>query len=643
MKKQVLLALSLSLCLLLAACGEAGNSSGSGSSADNGHSADGSSPSDSSFDPWDNMGGGGTAESVGASKVSVADYAPDSYIVVSDEQKAVGAENATAVDLSSLSDATAPAGTSFQKNKLTVSSAGVYVLTGKLNGCISVEGVDGTVRLILNGAEISTTAEQTSAAIVFKQTDSLRILTVAEGTTNTLSDSAGDTDADGDGAAVQAKKCSLTVNGGGRLLLKGVGESAAGLKVKKQLTILDTTLEIQAVKNGIKADKKILVFGADVTVSAGNDGVKTDMEASSAEEAAEYAADPEAGYIYVENSSFDITAGDDGFSANNGIYFANRDEDTVKIQSGGGAPSQVTESSSDNASGKGIKTDGITLVEGESETEISASYEENYSLVVTGGNFQLDCNDDALHSNGNLLIAGGVFAIATGDDGIHADYLTKITDGEIAIDQSYEGVEGAGAEIGGGKILIPAVDDGINAANADLKNYDFYLYIGGGNVFVDAEGDGIDSNGTVTIEGGKTVVYGPTGRDDGSLDSEKGVLVNGGELVAVGSVGMVENPASNSAQCYLSIHLSSAQAAGTQIAVYDADGNELLSLAPGKTYQSVIVSLSSFEKGKTYTVTIGETAYTATLNSVGTALGSNQHGGGNQGFNPDWGGGKSGR
>ena len=124
MKKQVLLALSLSLCLLLAACGEAGNSSGSGSSADNGHSADGSSPSDSSFDPWDNMGGGGTAESVGASKVSVADYAPDSYIVVSDEQKAVGAENATAVDLSSLSDATAPAGTSFQKNKLTVSSAG---------------------------------------------------------------------------------------------------------------------------------------------------------------------------------------------------------------------------------------------------------------------------------------------------------------------------------------------------------------------------------------------------------------------------------------------------------------------------------------------------------------------------------------
>ena len=198
-------------------------------------------------------------------------------------------------------------------------------------------------------------------------------------------------------------------------------------------------------------------------------------------------------------------------------------------------------------------------------------------------------------------------------------------------------------EICGGKIFITAVDDGINAANADLKNYDFYLYIGGGNVFVDAEGDGIDSNGTVTIEGGKTVVYGPTGRDDGSLDSEKGVLVNGGELVAVGSVGMVENPASNSAQCYLSIHLSSAQAAGTQIAVYDADGNELLSLAPGKTYQSVIVSLSSFEKGKTYTVTIGETAYTATLNSVGTALGSNQHGGGNQGFNPDWGGGKSGR
>lgn len=629
MKKQVLSFLSLSLCLLFVSCG-----GGTAESSRNDAFTDGSASSNSFFAPWDNMGGGGTAESTGVSQTSIADYAPDGYISVSEGQRDVSTENATAVDLSALSADTAPAGTSFKNDKLTISSAGVYVLTGRLDGCVSVDGVDGTVRLVLNDAEIFTTAEQTGAAIAFKKTDSLRVLTVAEGTKNTLSDSAGDTDADGDGAAVQAKKCSLTINGGGTLVLNGVGESASGLKVKKELTILDTRLEIRAVKNGIKADNKILVFGADITVSAGNDGVKTDMEASTAEEADEYAADPEAGYIYVKNSSFNITAGDDGFSANNGIYFANGDEDMVKIQSGGGAPSRITEASSDNASGKGIKTDGITLVEGNAETKIHASYEKNYSLVIVGGNFSLDCNDDALHSNGNVLIAGGVFTIAAGDDGIHADCLTKITDGELTLEKSYEGIEGACVEICGGEIFISAADDGINAANADLNNYDFYLYIGGGNVFVDAEGDGVDSNGTVLIEGGKTVVYGPTGRDNGSLDSDKGVLVNGGELIAVGSSGMVENPASNSSQCYLSINLSSSQAAGTEIVVYDEDGSVLLSLSPSKTYQSVIVSLSAFEKGKTYTVTIGETAYTATLNSIGTALGSNRHDGGNQGFNP---------
>lgn len=598
-------------------------------------------PGEGLFDPWDNLNGGGTAVGGEISDEKAEDYAP-STTTLTDEQKATGTSGATAIDLSALTADNAPTGTAFADGTLTISTAGVYALSGSMVGNVVVKNTDGTVRLVLNGANISTPSTSVSAAVVFEKTSALRVLTVANGTRNVLSDSAGDTDAAGDGAAIQAKKCSLTVNGGGTLVLKGVGENASGLKVKKELTVLGTKMEIEAVNNGIKADEKIFFFNADLQITAGGDGVKTDKEASDAEEAAEFANDPEAGYIYIENTSFDITAGDDGISANNCLYISNTDSDTVKVRSGGGAPTKVTETSSDNADGKALKADGITLVEGETETDIPASYEANYALVITGGKFELDSNDDAITSKGHLLITGGTFTVATGDDGLHAEYLTKISGGNITVSKSYEGVEGGAVEIMGGTVSVVAVDDGINAANPDLRSYDYHIYIGGGATTVNADGDGVDSNGWFQMEGGKLTIHGPTSRDNGSLDSEKGILVNGGDLIAVGSAGMVENPASNSEQCYISVNLSSSQAAGTAIKVYDESGTLLTELSPQKSYQSVIISLSAFEKEKTYTVTIGSNTYEATLSSTGTALGSNQSGGGNQGYMPGGAGGPGG-
>lgn len=590
------------------------------------------------FDPWDNLNGGGTASDGELSKENASDYTPESEVKEEWKEPEVEIEGAVHINLSTLAADNAPDGTEFANGTLTVKEGGRYALSGSLTGNIVVKDTDGSVQIFLNGATVSTPQTSACAALVFEKTSSERMLTVVKNTVNTLSDSVGDTDADGDSAAVQAKKCSLVVNGGGKLLLKGVGENATGLKVKKQLVIVDTQLEIEAVNNGIKADEKISIFDATIKVNAGGDGVKTDMEATDEAEAAEYAADPEAGYIYIENTSLDITALDDGISANNCLYIANNDANTVKIITNGGAPSTVTEASSDRADGKALKADGITLVEGDTETDIPASYEENYALVITGGNFELNSNSDAVTSKGNLIISGGDFQIATGDDGLHAEYLTKISGGEITVSKSYEGVEGAAVEITGGVVSVVSVDDGINAANADLKNYDYHIYIGGGKITVDAQGDGVDANGWIKMDGGELIVYGPTGRDNGSLDSDKGFLMNGGNLCAVGSSGMVENPASNSEQCYISLNLSAQQAAGTAVEVYDDSETLLYSVTPTKTYQSVIISLAQFEQGKTYTVKVGSNTYEVTLNSIGTALGTNQGGAGNQGGRPGPGG-----
>lgn len=595
------------------------------------------------FEPWDNLNGGGTASDGELSKESASDYAPDSDIDEAWKNPETTMEGAIEIDLSTITNENAPDGVKFEDGTLTIKEAGKYALSGSLVGNIVVKNTDDRVQLFLNGATISTPQTSANAALVFEKTSAERILTAVANTVNTLSDSVGDTDADGDGAVIQAKKCSLIVNGSGKLILKGVGEDATGLKVKKQLFIVDTQLEIEAVNHGIKANEKIWVYDADIKLNVGGDGMKTDMEATDQTEAAEYAADPEAGYIYIENTSLDITSGDDGISANNCLYFANNENNTVKIVTNGGAPNKVTESSSDNADGKALKAAGITLVEGDSETDVPASYEENYALVITGGNFDLNSNDDAITSKGNLIVSGGNFQIASGDDGLHAEYLTKISGGEITVSKSYEGVEGAAVEITGGVVNVVSTDDGINAANKDLRNYDFHIYIGGGTITVDAEGDGVDANGWIKMDGGDLTIYGPTRNDNGALDADNGFLMNGGNLCAIGSIGMVENPASNSEQCYISLNLSSQQKAGTVVEVYDDSETLLYTVTPKKVYQSVILSFTQFEQGKTYTVKVGSTTYNATLNSIGTALGTNQGGMGNQGGRPGPGGPGGGR
>lgn len=595
----------------------------------------------------DFLGGGGTATAASPTDVVADDYEDSSYYELSDLQSDSSNTDAIMIDLSTLTTGDYEGYSLSKKGKLTISAGGVYQLSGTLNGCVSVDAIADDVRIILAGVNITVPEATAAATIVFKGSDTeevgQRVLTVLEGTTNYLTDSILNTDAnDGDETVIQAKKTtSLTINGSGTLNLTAVGENTSGIKLKNALYIIDTTLIINANKNGIKANQTLVIMNSNITVTALGDGIKTDMEASTAEEALIYASDSKYGTLYIKNSNLNITAGDDGIAANSLLYIENEATKTITITTNGGTPNSITESSSDNAEGKALKVAGITLTIDDVETDYQASYSDNYCLVIKGGTFNINSNDDAIHSNGNLIIDGGVINITSGDDGIHADYLTQISGGNIVISKSYEGIEGANIEILGGAIEVNAVDDGVNAANSDFtRNYNFSLYIGGGSLLIKAQGDGLDSNGSLTITGGTTIVYGPTGSGNGSLDADKGILVNGGNLLAVGSLGMVETPGTNSTQCYVSMSLSSRQNANTTIKVYNSDKSQLLFEAtPNKQFQSVILSLSAFTKGNSYVIVVGSTEYSVTLNSIQTTVGtaSNPWGGG-QGGGPRPGG-----
>lgn len=63
------------------------------------------------------------------------------------------------------------------------------------------------------------------------------------------------------------------------------------------------------------------------------------------------------------------------------------------------------------------------------------------------------------------------------------------------------------------------------------------------------------------------------------------------------------------------------------------DNAPALQMSTTEKFFSFVVK-TDFAINETYTITIGEDTYSATLTSIGTALGMNAHGGGNQGFGP---------
>lgn len=572
-------------------------------------------------DDWDHLGGGGIGEEVEEEDVVVDDLPTSDDVednITSDDEEISDVVN---IDLNNLSSNN---NFIYENNILTISNNGVYILSGSLNGAVCIEGEADKIQVILDNVIISTLDSQNCAAIVFKKNDGERILTIKENTTNTLSDSIGDTEND-DAAVIQAKKSSLTINGKGTLILNAKGEDSTGIKVKNELYIFNVNLVIVASNNGIKAGFTIGLYDANIDITSGNDAIKTDIEAQSIEEGNIYTSNPFAGYVYIRNCNIDITSGDNGIEANSYLKIENDNQNLIKIITNNGAPNVITESSSNNSDGKAICVSGVKLVIEDEETDLPSLCEDNYILLISGGRYELNSNADAISSKGNLIINGGDFNISSGDDAIHSEYLSTIKSGNIKIHKCYEGIEGASIEIYGGDIDLVSVDDGINAANSDLYNYAYNIYIGGGIIVINSEGDGVDSNGTIEIAGGKTIIYGPTRNDNCALDADRGIIVNGGTVIALGPSGMVETPASNSSQNCLVYNLSSKVQANTELILKDEKGNIILEETNPKSYQSVVISTPDLKLNSTFLIEVGSILetfmVTQVINKIGTSMG----------------------
>jgi hypothetical protein len=167
----------------------------------------------------------------------------------------------------------------------------------------------------------------------------------------------------------------------------------------------------------------------------------------------------------------------------------------------------------------------------------------NNNVKVDGGTINITKANDGIESEGDLIVNAGTLNLTVADDGITATGDVTINGGTITVKDGQEGIESkANMTINGGNISLTVYDDGLNALKSIIIN-------GGTNYFKVSQGDGIDSNVSITINGGITVALG-TGAPECGIDCDNNtVVVNGGTLIAMG--GSNSNASDSSKQCML--------------------------------------------------------------------------------------------
>ena len=487
-------------------------------------------------------------------------------------------------------------GATVNGNIVTITSAGMYNISGTLNdGQIIVDTQDAeTVVLVLNGADIA----YSKSAPIYVSNAEKAVITLADGTENHVTDGASylfEGAEDEPNAAVFSKD-DLTINGNGSLTVNANYNN--GLASKDDLKIAGGRITVNAVNDGIKGRDSIAVKDGTITINAGGDGMQSNND-----------IDAEKGYVAIEGGTLDITAGLDGIQAETSLLVSGGG---IAITSGGGS----IESSSSGGGFGGRGMGGNPNKTDESAKGLKAGVD----LTITGGEIQISSLDDALHSNVRITINGGDILLASGDDGVHADDVLTINGGVLNITQSYEGLESVIITINDGTIHLVASDDGINASSGNdgaaaggmpgrgpgfFESGDNYLYVNGGYIAMDAMGDGLDINGPIDMTGGVVIVNGPTANNNGALDYAGAFNLTGGFLVAVGSSGMAQAPSTSSTQYSVMHTFPSPQAAGTMVHIETEGGEEILTFVPTKEYQSVLLSSPKLKNGSTYSVYSG--------------------------------------
>ncbi len=468
---------------------------------------------------------------------------------------------------------------------VTITTGGTYVISGVLeNGRIVVDASKtDKVTLVWNGAQISC---KDASPVYIIQADKT-IFYLAEGTVNQISDGEqylfedGETEPD---AAVFAKD-DLTIKGTGSLTVNA--NYYDGIVCKNDLKITGGILTVNAAHQGIKGKDSLTVEGGTILVNAEDDGIKSSNEALVEEDG------KEVGWVRIEGGDITIAAGDDAIHA----------ESDLTIEGG-----------------------KITITE---------SYEgiEGACVYINGGEICLYASDDGINAAG--------YAIENSNSDVPLESPEQMEgEREVPLEGSErmegerekllekpERMEGERREAEWNMQEPPVFQKewGNDRGGGRMGNQSSggYLEINGGTIYVNAEGDGIDVNGSMVMNGGTVQIDGTESGGDSALDYDGTFEINGGVLVGVGNRAMAQVTSSGSSQYSIAVYFDTVQKAGSEIAVQDASGAEILSYMPQKQYNFLLFSSEELKAGDSYTIWVDRMQeQSVVLSDVVTVLGN---------------------
>lgn len=177
-------------------------------------------------------------------------------------------------------------------------------------------------------------------------------------------------------------------------------------------------------------------------------------------------------------------------------------------------------------------------------------------------------NKEGIETKGNLIFSGG-----TGDYEIHAkdDCLNTTTSSRVSKNIHNSIVIDVNS-------LVAVVDD-----NGD-------------------EGDAIDSNGTLTINGGKIFAFAHSNSGDAGLDSETGTIINGGEIISTGN--MADKISNKSKQNYIYVSFNETIEKDALIVIKDENDNIITAFRTNKDITTLFYSRDDLDY-KSFKIYIG--------------------------------------
>lgn len=441
-------------------------------------------------------------------------------------------------------------GAIFNNNQILIKTSGVYVLDGNLSdGQVVVDTEDaGSVRIILNDVSITSS---TSAPIFVKQADKV-ILSLEEGTENTLTDAATYVYKDGvtdEPEAAIFSKDNLTINGAGSLIVNGNYHD--GISSRDDLLITGGTIEVSAADDGIVGRDLFAMRDASITIESVGDGLKSSNDEKE-----------DKGNILLESGNLTIHAQGDGVAAEKSVTVI---EGTYNIITGGGSPDTIVSEEGPGGIG-GPPQDGFNpgdistminrLLEGVQVSDDVKVQLESIASMEEMMTFLQDNPDIQEQLQGSFVMGGrgGMGGGAKGNPpnmqeegmpqgtpptmpedgaenttipqssnssgktadqtastkGIKAGTILQVVDGTVSVNSLDDSLHSNGdVEINGGDITISTGDDGIHA--------DRDLTIDGGVVTVEKSLEGFEGI-NITIRDGEIHI----------IAEDDGVNVNGG-------------------------------------------------------------------------------------------------------------------